>query len=102
MVACERRRASLQRQRSATASSLGEAAEIFGTWWEEQREVPGTLWKSISYSVAIGYARGKRTMVAAQYHKPSGIFYGGGAHSGAARWENSVFVARHAIYELGN
>ena len=30
--------------------------------------------------------------VAAQYHKPSGIFYGGGAQGSGARWENLVFV----------
>ena len=42
-VACERRRSSLQLLRSATVSSLGEPAGIFGAWWEEQREVLGML-----------------------------------------------------------
>ena len=44
----------------------------------------------------LGYTGAKRGLVAAQYHKPSGLSYGGGAHNDNT-WESSIFAVQHAI-----
>ncbi|KAL3815544.1 hypothetical protein ACHAXA_004189 [Cyclostephanos tholiformis] len=49
--------------------------------------------------IALGYTNAKQGLVTGQYHRPSGLSYGGGAHN-SKRWENSILAVQHAIMEL--
>ncbi|KAL7540301.1 hypothetical protein ACHAXR_010016 [Thalassiosira sp. AJA248-18] len=81
------------------AASLKEPKNTFNSWLDEKKDVLGAIGKVISSLIRLGYTTGKRAMVASQYHKPSGVFYGGGAHNNN-KWENSVFAVQHAISEF--
>lgn len=63
---------------------------------EEVKDVVQVLKSVISAVSTLGYTGAKRGLVAAQYHKPSGLSYGGGAHNGNT-WESSLFAVQHAI-----
>ena len=53
----------------------------------------------VRHILVLGYTNAKRGLVTGQYHKQSGLSYGGGAHNSNG-WENSVLAVRHAIAEL--
>mmetsp|Transcript_33245 Transcript_33245/g.63440 ORF Transcript_33245/g.63440 Transcript_33245/m.63440 type:complete len:691 (-) Transcript_33245:793-2865(-) len=90
---------SQQQQQSTTtigSSSLEEPTSTFHSWLSEQLIVFEAFRITIGAILNVGYTNAKRTLVASQYHKPSGIFYGGGAHNNDT-WENSIFAVQHAI-----
>ena len=53
----------------------------------------------VRHILVLGYTNAKRGLVMSQYHKQSGLSYGGGAHNSHG-WENSVLAVRHAIAKL--
>jgi len=90
-----------QEEKESTLSNgdelqLEESISSINNSLEEVKDVLQVL-KSVSSAVSIlGYTGAKRGLVAAQYHKPSGLSYGGGAHNGNT-WESSIFAVQHAI-----
>lgn len=80
-------------------SSLKEPEGLFNSWLDEKKVIIMDLKDNISSVLTLGYSNCKRALVAAQYHKPCGIFYGGGAHNNN-QWEKSIFVLQHAINEF--
>lgn len=67
------------------------------------KHVLRTLKSALIAIFTLGYTDAKRAIVSAQYHKPSGLSYGGGAHNNnnGNAWENSVLAVQHAINEFG-
>ena len=74
-------------------------SSIINTWFEEMKDILKVLQSVILAVYKLGYVRAKRGLVAAQYHKPSGLSYGGGAHNNNT-WENSIFAVQHAINQF--
>ncbi|KAL7533398.1 hypothetical protein ACHAWF_004481 [Thalassiosira exigua] len=66
------------------------------SWIEEKGTILRSLGACAGSIAKLGYTRAKRALVSAQYHKPTGVSYGGGAHNGDT-WENEVFALQHAI-----
>jgi len=66
-------------------------------WLEEIRDVTQVFWNVLGSAVRFGATNVKRTMVASQYHKQSGVFYGGNG-----RPEQSILALQHAIYSFAN
>lgn len=79
--------------------SLREPDETINTWLDEKSNILQVFGSCISAILRLGYTAAKRGFVSSQYHKQSGVFYGGGAHN-TDKWENSVFAVQHAIYKF--
>mmetsp|Transcript_20734 Transcript_20734/g.43668 ORF Transcript_20734/g.43668 Transcript_20734/m.43668 type:complete len:556 (-) Transcript_20734:86-1753(-) len=86
-------------QPAAIASLAKEPHSIIHAWFDEKRCILEVLQNCFAAIMKLGYTDAKRMLVAAQYHKPSGVYYGGGAHNDNM-WENSIFAVQHAISEL--
>lgn len=78
---------------------LKEPNNAINSWLDEKKGVLQAIRTVITALATMGYTNAKRGLVAAQYHKPSGLSYGGGAHNNNA-WENSIFAVQHAINEF--
>ena len=66
------------------------------------KHVLRTLKSALVAICTLGYTDAKRAIVSAQYHKPSGLSYGGGAHNNNDNiWEKSVLAVQHAINKFG-
>ena len=75
---------------------LEESISSINNSLEEVKDILQVLKSVIIAVTTLGYTGAKRGLVAAQYHKPSGLSYGGGAHNGNT-WESSIFAVQHAI-----
>ena len=75
---------------------LEESISSINNSLEEVKDVVQVLGSVVSAVAKLGYTGAKRGLVAAQYHKPSGLSYGGGAHNDNT-WESSIFAVQHAI-----
>ena len=75
------------------------ATDAIWAWITEMEAVLRIIGSISQQVIALGYTNAKRGLVTGQYHRPSGLSYGGGAHN-SNRWENSIFAVRHAIMEL--
>ncbi|KAL9182926.1 hypothetical protein ACHAXT_004205 [Thalassiosira profunda] len=63
--------------------------------WLEEKKTILMVTASVLYQIAVqGFVNGKRMLVSPQYHKPSGISYGG------FKLENSILAVQHAINEF--
>ena len=74
-------------------------SSIINTWFKEMKDILKVSQSVIVAVFKLGYESAKRGLVAAQYHKPSGLSYGGGAHNNNT-WENSIFAVQHAINQF--
>ena len=61
----------------------------------EIRAITTVISSIVRIIASKGYSNAKRTIVSAQYHKNTGIFYGGNGS-----WENSAVAVQHAIDEF--
>ncbi len=68
-------------------------------WMGENWRILRIIGSMARHMIVLGYTDAKRGLVTGQYHKQSGLFYGGGAHNSNG-WENSVLAVRHAVAEL--
>jgi len=75
---------------------LEESISSINNSLEEVKDILQVLKSVIIAVTKLGYTGAKRGLVAAQYHKPSGLSYGGGAHNDNT-WESSIFAVQHAI-----
>jgi len=75
---------------------LEETISSINNSLEEVKDVLQVLKSVITGVTKLGYTGAKRGLVAAQYHKSSGLSYGGGAHNDNT-WESSIFAVQHAI-----
>ena len=78
--------------------------QMLASLWNEQKLVLQSLKSAFVTICTMGYTDAKRGIVSAQYHKPSGLSYGGGAHNNKnnknSKWESSVLAVEHAIHEF--
>ena len=71
------------------------------SWWIEKINLLDVIAKSLNAITLMGYTNAKRALVAAQYLKPQGMGYGGGAHEFHINTcENSIFAIQHAINDF--
>ena len=87
----------------AGGDPLDDAPTTYSSAMKAHMEENGRIFRVIASMVrhilVLGYTNAKRGLVTGQYHKQSGLSYGGGAHNSNG-WENSVLAVRHAIAEL--
>ena len=89
--------------RGAGGDPLDDAPTTYSSAMKARMDEYGRIFRVIASMVrhilVLGYTNAKRGLVTGQYHKQSGLSYGGGAHNSNG-WENSVLAVRHAIAEL--
>jgi len=91
------------RSRGQDAGDLPNASTTYAramkAWTDERRIALGIIPSIVRQIFALGYTNAKRGLVTGQYHKPTGLSYGGGAHN-SNKLENSILAVQHAIFEL--
>lgn len=68
---------------------------LIKTYMQELVSISTVIGSIVKVILLKGYYNAKRTIVSAQYHKQTGIFYGGNG-----QWEASIFALQHAINEF--
>lgn len=67
------------------------------SFMQEFVTISTVIWSIMKIILLKGYTNAKRTVVSAQYHKNTGVFYGGNG-----KWENSIVAVQHAIDEFAD
>ena len=80
---------------SAVSKQHRNDLPIIKTYMQELVSITTCVGSIVKVILVKGYYNAKRTIVSAQYHKQTGIFYGG-----SGQWEASIFALQHAIVEF--
>jgi hypothetical protein len=80
---------------SAVSKQQRNDLPIITTYMQELVAITTCVGSIVKVILMKGYYNAKRTIVSAQYHKQTGIFYGG-----SGQWEASIFAIQHAIDEF--